>query len=241
MHPQAGRATPTPSPRSSARPVQARGVAWLSRCLSRGPTAPLRGSFLATLAAALEHHHFTRGDRLFDAGDMSRGVWLVCSGAVELSVRSGRRSVVVDVLRPRDVDGDLQLLRQLPMGYTGRAAVDTDALFLPGIQFWTVLREHPTVALGWLTSLATRLGESHQRLADLLELPLSCHLAKLLLAESIDGTVPLRQETLAAMLGVRRPSLNRVLATWSQAGWVSVGYGQVEILDADQLARLARG
>jgi Mn-dependent DtxR family transcriptional regulator len=41
------------------------------------------------------------------------------------------------------------------------------------------------------------------------------------------------------MLGVHRPSLNKVLKDLEREGLVRVGYSELEILDAEGLVRLA--
>ena len=48
------------------------------------------------------------------------------------------------------------------------------------------------------------------------------------------------QRTLAAMLGVQRPSLNKVLKDLERDGLISISYSTIDILDASRLTRLAR-
>ena len=50
--------------------------------------------------------------------------------------------------------------------------------------------------------------------------------------------VSLPQTTVAALLGVRRPSVNRVLRKFARGGLVEISYGRVQILDAAALADL---
>lgn len=50
--------------------------------------------------------------------------------------------------------------------------------------------------------------------------------------------VNLTQSTVAALLGVRRPSINRVLRRFARNGLVQVSYGKVQIIDAAALARV---
>jgi len=62
--------------------------------------------------------------------------------------------------------------------------------------------------------------------------------ARLLTDEAVDGRVRLPQRTLAAMLGVHRPSLNKVLKQFERQRLLEVGYGEIRVLDAHGLARL---
>ncbi|HEX6450162.1 MAG TPA: helix-turn-helix domain-containing protein [Trebonia sp.] len=54
------------------------------------------------------------------------------------------------------------------------------------------------------------------------------------------GRVPLPQRTLAAMLGVQRPSLNKVLKDLEREGLIKISYSTIDILDAAGLARIAK-
>ncbi len=90
----------------------------------------------------------------------------------------------------------------------------------------------------WLSSVAQRLATSHARLISLLGRPLVAQLAGLLLDEAEDGTIQLPQRTLAAMLGVARPSLNKVLKDLERRGLVELGYGTIRLPDEDGLQRV---
>lgn len=99
----------------------------------------------------------------------------------------------------------------MPLPYTARTLDAVDCLHLTPSDFETLLARHPAIARRWLSSIAQRLATSHERLIALLGRPLPAQLAGLLLDEADDAVVELPQRTLAAMLGVARPSLNKVL------------------------------
>ena len=106
---RATRLLPVPAGISEA---QIRQAAWVARCVGRGQSAPLRPGDVTALASMLEVRTFPPGAVLF-GGRQPSGVWIVRDGRIELSVGSGRRRAVVQLLRPGDVDGDIQLLRPL--------------------------------------------------------------------------------------------------------------------------------
>lgn len=60
-----------------------------------------------------------------------------------------------------------------------------------------------------------------------------------MLEESVNDVVTLPQTTVAALLGVRRPSVNRVLRKFARSGLVEIGYGTVQVLDATALAAVS--
>jgi len=219
----------------SPHDTQIRHAAWVARCVGRGPAAPLLREDVAALAGTLSTRHFAPGAVVFPGGQPSTGVWIVRQGRIELAVGSGRRRVVVDVLRSGDVDGDIGLLLAMPMPYTARALVECTCLYLDRPQFEELLATRPNIARRWLSSVAQRVSAGQSRLVALLGRPLSNQVAQLLLDEAIDDSVPLAQRTLAAMLGVQRPSLNKILKEFERDGLLAVRYAGIDITDIDGL------
>jgi CRP/FNR family transcriptional regulator, cAMP and macrophage regulator len=217
-----------------------REAAWVARCVGDPETAPLTEDDLTALASYLEVKEIDRGTPTFAKGDKPRGVWIVRSGMIELYVGAGPRKVVVQILYPGAVDGDIQLLKGMPLPYAGRALQASRCLFLEPKAFESLLRDHPGVARRWLSSVASRLTRSHERLIGLLGRTLIEQIAQLLLDEQHSGRILLPQRTLAAMLGVQRPSLNRVLKDLEARGHIKLGYGRIEIADLDAIERLSK-
>ncbi len=146
---------------------------------------------------------------------------------------------MIQTLRPGDVDGDIQLILHMRMPYEARANVTTTCLLLQRPDFESLLLTHPQLSRRWLTSVSERLARSHSRLTNLLGQQLEVQVAQLLLDESADDVVSLSQATLAAMLGARRPSINKVLRIFAVNGWVDLSYRSVRIVDRATIQRIA--
>jgi CRP-like cAMP-binding protein len=233
---RAARLLPVPTGISEA---QIRQAAWVARCVGRGQSAPLRPGDVTALASTLAVRTSAPGSALFRAGEPAPGVWIVRDGRMELSVGSGRRRAVVQLLRPGDVDGDIQLLLEMPLPYTARAISEVTCLFLSRQDFEDLLGTHPAIARRWLSSVAQRLAASQARILALLGGSLAAQAASLLAEEAVDGRVELPQRTLAAMLGVQRPSLNKVLKDLERDGAIRISYSAIEVLDRARLAARA--
>ncbi|MCA1703123.1 MAG: Crp/Fnr family transcriptional regulator [Actinobacteria bacterium] len=216
-----------------------REAAWIARCVGDTLTAPLKGRDLDALASYLAPQDYERGAPIFSAGQTPPGIWIMRSGLGELVAGTGRRRLVLRLLRPGEVDGDIQFLLGMQFPYGARAIEATRCLFLESDSFEKLLREHPAIARRWLSSVAERVSRSQMRILQLLGRSLTEQTARLLLDEADDGRVPLPQRTLAAMLGVQRPSLNKVLRDLERGGLIGIGYGRVEIKDPTALERLA--
>ncbi|GAW49232.1 MULTISPECIES: Crp/Fnr family transcriptional regulator [unclassified Nocardioides] len=221
-------------------PAAVRGAAWVARCVGRGETVPLGPEDVAALAGSLQTRSLQPGQVLFAAGTGPAGVWLVRSGQVELAVGSGRRRAVLAMLGEGDVDGDIPLLLRMPPPYTARAVDRVECLFLSPEEFDRLITSRGQLARRWLTSVAARLASSQGRLVGLLGGTLTAQTARLLLDEADrDGRIALSQATIAAMLGARRPSVNKVLGELANAGLIEVSYRSIRLLDTKGLGALA--
>ena len=233
---RAARLQPAPA---GATEGQIQQAAWVARCVGRGHAAPLRPADVAALASTLVVRTFPPGSVLFASGDQAPGVWIVREGRIELSAGAGRRRAVVRLLRPGDVDGDVQLLLEMPLPYTGRAVSEVTCLFLAPEDFEELLATRPAIARRWLSSVAQRLAASQARVLELLGGSLTAQACKLLADEAVSGRVELPQRTLAAMLGAQRPSLNKVLKDLEHDGLIAISYSAIEIRDTTRLASRA--
>lgn len=216
-----------------------RDAVWVSRCVGRAQSAPLRRRDLAGLAQFLSVRTLDAGEPLHHVGGEPAGVYIVKEGCLELAIPARTGRVVIQTLRPGDVDGDIQLLLGLAMPYEARANTTTTVLVIRRGDFERLLATHPAVSQRWLTSVSQRLARSHARLTGLLGQSLEVQVAQLLLEESDQGAVALSQATLAAMLGARRPSVNKVLRSFEERGWVELGYRVVHVRDQGALEDLA--
>jgi CRP-like cAMP-binding protein len=124
----------------------------------------------------------------------------------------------------------------MPLPYTGRAVSEVTCLFLSRRDFEELLATHPAIARRWLSSVAQRLAASQARILALLGGSLTAQTASLLAEEAVDRRVELPQRTLAAMLGVARPSLNKILKELERDGLIKISYSTVEVLDLAGLA-----
>lgn len=216
-----------------------REAAWMARCVGRGEWAPLFDDDLAELGQRLEPVHFDPGALVFAQGKTSDAVWIFRSGRVELSRRDGKRRLIVQIVHPGDVDGDIGLIMQMPLPYSAHAIDDVEALRLSNEDFEWLIASRPAVARRWLSSVAARLMSAERRILQLAGRDLKTQLANLLLDEEREDSVALPQESLAALLGVRRPSLNKVLRDLERAGVVDLSYRCVDIADRRALVRAA--
>jgi DNA-binding MarR family transcriptional regulator len=77
------------------------------------------------------------------------------------------------------------------------------------------------------------------RVVELLAGDLEAQVASVLVRRNERGLVNLSQSHLAELIGGNRSSVNRILKRLEEQGLVKVHYGQVEVLNEEELSRAA--
>ena len=120
------------------------------------------------LAEVLEESHHEAGAMLFDFGDPGDCMYVVCSGAVELSATDKLGQKIVLTLCERgDIFGELSLL---DMGARTARAVVTEAaelLALDRDQLRDFFRRKPDAALDLMTVMGRRMRATTERLRQM--------------------------------------------------------------------------
>lgn len=211
-------------------------------CEGRGDLSVFSAAELDELGARLGVREVAAGAPLMaDLAPVER-VGFILDGRVELTARRGSRRVVVQVLQPGDVYGDIPFLCDDVPPFAARALTDAAVVEMDPDTFWSLLKARPGVARRLLLSVASRLQRMQNRLLELTAGDLHQQVAALLLDETGGraGSVRLSQATLAQLLGATRPSVNRSLRELEEAGVVQLGYRRIDVSDAAGLAKQAR-
>ena len=217
-----------------------REAAWVARCVGRGEWAPLADDDLEELATRLSIRKYEPGSQLFAQGQSPDGVFIVRDGRVELVWRGPmRRRLIVQILHPGDVEGDICTILSIPPPYSARAVDLVETLVITQADLETLLATRPQVSRRWLSSVAARLVHAQRRILQLQDHDVREKVARLILDEARDGVVELPQESLAALLSVRRQTVNSVLREFERAGLVRISYRLVRIEDPGGLEAVA--
>ena len=125
----------------------------------------------------------------------------------------------------------MSLLDDLPRSATATTLAETESLVLPRTRFLAVLQRHPLVTREVLMVLSRRLRLADALIEDIVLRDVHARVARRLLAlaaehgvlvgDGIAVQLPLSQEELAALVGITRETLNRVLRAYRIKGWIS--------------------
>ncbi len=170
---------------------------------------------------------------LFMAGDAGDGCYLVADGLLKVTMvsRSGTERILA-FLGPSAIVGELSMIDGRTRSASVVAVRDASLSFLSRAAFEEFAKKHPEVYKSLVTLLATRLRESDAVIAAGSFLPLRGRVARTLLelAEDFGQDVgsdrivirqKIGQSDLAAMAGIARENVSRILNDWKRRKLVS--------------------
>ncbi len=201
------------------------------------------------LARRLVRRTFKRGQPLFHQGDPGDSLYVVCEGtvAVVVSNENGERMVLTTVHAP-DVLGEIALLDGGRRSASAEAVEETTALMLSRAAFLELTKEHPSLVDQLLRSLGGLVRRLSEQAADFVFLDLGGRVAKALLRLAEDAgaevggeavEVAVTQNRLGEMTGGSRQSVNQILQSFQQRGYLELHGRRVLICQPEQLRRRA--
>jgi CRP-like cAMP-binding protein len=170
---------------------------------------------------------------LFLAGDAGDGCYRVEKGLLKVTMHSAAGSErILAILGPGAIVGELAMLDGLPRSASVVAVRDSELAFISRAKFEAITSQHPEVYKHLVAVLASRLRETDAVIAAESFLPLRGRVAITLLelaehfGEKVDGNrIVIRQKfgqgELAALAGIARENVNRILADWKRRKLVS--------------------
>lgn len=214
-------------------------ASWLAQCLGNSAHSPLGPEDLQEILNVAEPARAAAGEVIFGRSDETSRVFIVERGRVALTRPSSDRTPMLQILDPGDIFGDLAVLLGRAAPVEAVALEDAELLTIQGDELLWLVATRPRIALRWMVSIAGRLAAAQDRLEELLAGPLDFQLASLLRhASDPGGVVHVSQETLAGLLGARRPSVARSLGNLERQGLIEKHYRQIRIVDTERLAAL---
>ena len=170
---------------------------------------------------------------LFLAGDAGDGCYRVEDGLLKVTImsRSGTERILA-FLGAGAIVGELSIIDGLPRSASVVAVRDASLSFLSRAAFEEFARKHAEIYKSLVTLLSTRLREADAALAAGSFLPLRGRVACTLLELAQDfgqdvgsGRIVIRQKIgqsdLAAMAGIARENVSRILNDWKRRKLVS--------------------
>jgi uncharacterized membrane protein len=133
---------------------------------------PMDDAERAAVAELMDEVTFKAGQQMFHERDQGGICYVIRSGRIELSVldESGEK-LVLDVLEPGELCGELSLLDGGNRSTTAVALTEVETLVLERDEFVTFLRKQPDASLDVLSALAKRIRRADKLLKQRVQDP----------------------------------------------------------------------
>lgn len=205
----------------------------------------------AALFAAARSHHLKADQTLFMAGDPGDGCYRVETGLLKVTVMSASgRERILAILGPGALVGELAMIDAQPRSASVVAARDSDVSYISRLTFDAVAEAHPEVYRHVVNLLVRRLRDTNSVITAMTFLSLKGRVAYALLSltdafgqDVGSGRILVRQKItqadLAAMTGIARENVSRIVNDWIRLKLVSRLAGYYCLEDRDAIEREA--
>jgi CRP-like cAMP-binding protein len=203
----------------------------------------------AHLFANAKPVHLAADQVLFLAGDAGDGCYRIEKGLLKVSmVSTSGAERILSILGPGAIVGELAVLDGLPRSASVLALRESELLFVSKAKFEEFAKKNQELYQHLVTLLASRLRETNDVIAAESFLPLRGRVALTLLelaehfGENVgSGRIVIRQKfgqsDLAAMAGIARENVNRILADWKRRKLITRISGYYCLESKSQLQR----
>ena len=187
------------------------------------------------------------GDVIFYEGDACIGTYFIKSGLVGIrKADMDGDSTLLKIAQPGDTLGYRPLLAEQNHRASAEVLKPCHICFIDRSTVRTLMASSPTLGLKFLKRAAVELGEAEERFHESVTLSVRARFAHLLIAlqqkyghAGEDGSLvlelPVSRADLAAMLGVRRESVSRVIHELETEGLTHFIDRHVQMPDLDSL------
>ncbi|WP_295899342.1 Crp/Fnr family transcriptional regulator [uncultured Bdellovibrio sp.] len=110
----------------------------------------------------------TDGEVLFREGDLSREMYIVQRGTVEVYKKVEGSTVILGKVERGSMVGEMSLLESLPRSASARSVGDTTLLVLDPGSFLLKIRRDPTFAFELMKQLSGRIRQTNEKLVALI-------------------------------------------------------------------------
>ena len=184
---------------------------------------------------------FSKDNVIILAEEEGDTLFILKNGQVKVSIVSEEgREVILSLLGPGSVFGELSLLDGKPRSANVVATEETELLMLRRADFLQLIYKTPQIATALLAELATRMRKTDRQIEGLALLDVTSRISDTLLqlateqgAETTDGvTIESRptQQELANMSGTTRETVSRVLKRLEGQGYINRNGRKITIL-----------
>lgn len=186
---------------------------------------------------------YTRGDTIYEAGDMSKSLYVIHQGSVRVYRLSPTgKEQVIRIAGPGDFLGELTLLSDQPLAEYAVANSSLAMCVIRSADLKQLMAKYPVIALKLLETISRRLDKAESLIEDINLHSVEYRLANALLDIAGESSVINLSSTkgdFASSLGMTQETLSRKLSALQDAGIIDMrGQRRIYIMDRAGLEAL---
>jgi CRP-like cAMP-binding protein len=185
------------------------------------------------------------GEQLMEQGTTGESLYVVLSGALEVSVLSmeGRR-LALNVMHPGDILGEIALFDPGPHTATVTAREASHVWGIKNSDVMAALARSPGLGADLIRLAGQRMRWMGKQLNEQVFLPLPARLARKILHltdhdSAAQPKLALSQLELADFAGASREAVSKALSGWNSSGLIALSRGAVTVMDKEALKKIA--
>jgi CRP-like cAMP-binding protein len=182
---------------------------------------------------------YEKGKMIYWQGSHADQFYYLKSGGVRVFLCSENGSEkTLSVMKPGRVFGEAAFFDGLPRVSSAKALRRSEVVPVTHRSLVECIRREPQLAVSLLTYLSQTIRMLSAQLDTVAFQQADERIARLLLNLAAEGgAVRATHEDLAALAGVSRVTVSRILADFSRRGWVETRYREIRVADAGALRR----
>lgn len=204
------------------------------------------GEDVRAVLALARRSTYRRGEVVFHRHDPADCVHLVAKGRFDVRVVTPRGDeIALGIRAAGDTFGELAVLTEGVRSATVIALEPGETLVVRGTELRRLARLHPSVDEMLVRLLSERVAFLSERLVEAYTVDAETRVARRVLelmhvyGKVPPVAIPLTQESVAALAGTSRATVNRVLRDAERRGIVELGRGRTVVVDHEALSRIA--
>lgn len=182
---------------------------------------------------------FKKGEMIYWQGSHAEEFYYLKSGSVRVFLCSENGSEkTLSVTKPGRIFGEAAFFDGLPRVSSARAVMHSEVVPITHRRLMECIRREPQLAVSLFAYLAQTIRMLSAQLDTVAFQNADERIARLLLQLSAEGgNVSATHEDLAALAGVSRVTVSRILGEFSRRSWVRTRYREIRLTDAGALRR----
>lgn len=217
-------------------------------------TVPLFSSLTPSdwesVAELLNGHCYPKDAYICFEGDPPEALYVVWMGQVKLLRHSEQgRDVVLDVIGPGHMFGEMAVLDGTPYDTTAQCLEDTAVVSIARRDFYDLVQRYPSLSMAVISELSRRLRSATDLVRSLAVDRVEQRIARVLLKlanatgrptpEGLTIDIPLTRQDVADMTGTTVESAIRVMSKLRRQGLITTHRGRVVLTNVAELRVVA--